>query len=209
MKLKTIAIMATALLIAAPMAEAKKEKPSKASKEQLAENGGSSRMERKKLDRSECMKESLKPKKDEFRAYGSGISPNRAMATKKATMAARAELAAQIENLTRDVADSYVGTRQIGGKRLHEEKDDRDLHTMVEHLLKGSRIICSDEYQLSDGTYEAEVCMSIPSVGVEEMGAALLMEKDSELKVDFDAENYRKSYQEALEEYRRMKAESE
>ncbi len=78
---------------------------------------------------------------------------------------------------------------------------------MSELVIENCRIVCSDFYRLSDGTYECVVCVSIPATKAEAISGAAAMNEDERAKVEFHEEQFRKSYRDELEEFRRLRKE--
>lgn len=160
-----------------------------------------------KEERDECMIESLNEPNDEFRAYGSGISKTRDFARHKATLFAKGELVARLNSMALNVAKGYRNDLGMNDKVLNEEDVKEDIGMMSEREIENCRIVCSDVYRLSDGTYECVVCVSIPAAKAEAITGAAVMNEDERTKVEFHEEQFRKSYREELEEFRRLSKE--
>ena len=78
---------------------------------------------------------------------------------------------------------------------------------MAERVVENCRIICSNRYRLSDGTYECSVCISIPSPDAEKVAGAAALSDDERLGVEFREQEFRNSYKEELERFRQMQQE--
>ena len=160
-----------------------------------------------KEDRDECQIAADNEPSDEYRAYGSGISNNRDFARQKATLYAKAELTSRMSSQMLNVMKGYRNDMGIGEKKLNEEDIKQDIGMMSEMVIENCKIVCSDVYRLSDGTYECVVCVSIPATKAEAISGAAAMNEDERAKVEFNEDQFRKSYREELEEFRRLRKE--
>lgn len=167
-----------------------------------AGNTGLRKVDRVKEEIDECEKESMNAPETELRAYGSAIDEDSDFARQQAVLSARADLAAQIEVMAINVIKRYRGTIKSGGLSISEAEIKQDVGTMAEQTLKGSRIICSNRYRLSNGTYEYTVCVSVPAADVEKIVGATTLGEDERMKVEFNAERFRQSYADELRQYR-------
>lgn len=160
-----------------------------------------------KEERDECQKETDNEPSDEFRAYGSGISTTRDFARHKATLFAKAELVARLNSQMLNVMKAYRNDLGLGEKSLNENDIKQDIGMMSEQEVENCRIICSDIYRLSDGTYECVVCVSIPASKAEAISGAAAINEDERTQVEFHEDQFRKSYREELEEFRKLRRE--
>lgn len=106
-----------------------------------------------------------------------------------------------------NVMKGYRNDLGLGEKSLNEEDIKQDIGLMSEREIENCRIICSDVYRLSDGKYECVVCVSIPASKAEAISGAAAMNEDERTQVEFHEEQFRKSYREELEEFRRLSRE--
>lgn len=160
-----------------------------------------------KEERDECQKEADNEPSDEFRAYGSGISNTRDFARHKATLFAKAELVARLNSQMLNVMKAYRNDLGLGEKSLNENDIKEDIGMMSEQEVENCRIICSDIYRLSDGTFECVVCVSIPAAKAEVISGAAAINEDERTQVEFHEDQFRKSYREELEEFRKLRRE--
>lgn len=160
-----------------------------------------------KEEKDECLKAADNEPSDEYRAYGSGISKTRDFARHKATLFAKGELASRMVSQMLNVMKAYRNDLGLGEKTLNEEDIKEDIGMMSELVIENCRIVCSDFYRLSDGTYECVVCVSIPASKAEAISGAAAMNEDERAKVEFHEEQFRKSYKDELEEFRRLRKE--
>ncbi len=150
----------------------------------------------------ECKEMALNAPASELRASGSAISSNRDFGTHQAVLYAKAALVAQIESLTLNVMKAYRSDTRSNGKMTNEEVVKQDVGAMSEQTIENCKVICSKVYRLSDGTYECNVCVSIPARDVEQAIGATVLTDDERLKVEFNAEQFRNSYADELKAFR-------
>ncbi len=160
-----------------------------------------------KEDKDDCLKAVENEPSDEFRAYGSGISSTRDFARHKATLFAKGELASRLYSQMLNVMKAYRNDLGLGEKSLNENDIKEDIGMMSEQEIENCRIVCSDVYRLSDGTYECVVCVSIPAIKAEAITGAAAINEDERTQVEFHEDQFRKSYREQLEEFRKLRRE--
>lgn len=196
-----IALVALLMPVAGVSCAAKK----KAKTQEYSNSGVPTRVQ--KEERDECLIEAQNEPKDEIRAYGSGISTTRDFARHKATMFAKGELVSRLSTTVLNVMKGYRNDLGLGEKSINEDDVKQDIGLMSEREVENCRIICSDVYRLSDGKYECVVCVSIPASKAEAISGAAAMNEDERTQVEFHEEQFRKSYREELEEFRRLSRE--
>lgn len=167
-----------------------------------AGNTGVKAVQKVKEEIDECEQMEIDCPTSEMRAYASAVDEDRDFARQQAVLFAKASLASQIESLVLNVQRAYRGTVKGNGKRSSEADIKQDVGSMAEHTLNNSRVICSNRYRLSDGTYECSVCISIPSGEVEKIAGVAMLNDDERMQIEFNAERFRDSYREELERYR-------
>ena len=172
-----------------------------------AGNTGTRTVSKIKEEIDECEQESLNAPASELRAYGSAIDEDRDFARQQAVLFAKASLVDQIESLVLNVIKGYRAKLQFEGKTSNEAHIKQDVGSMAERVVENCRIICSNRYRLSDGTYECSVCISIPSPGAEKVAGAAALSDDERLGVEFREQEFRNSYKEELERFRQMQQE--
>lgn len=165
-------------------------------------NSGGKKVTKVKEEIDECEQMALDAPETEFRGYASAIDEDRDFARQQAVMLARADIASQIENLTLSVIKGYRATVKANGVRSSESDIKQDVGSMAEETLKSSKVICSNRYRLGDGTYEVSVCVSVPAETVEKIAGATTLSDDERMKVEFNAEQFRKSYADELKAFR-------
>ena len=168
-------------------------------------NTGARKVTKVKEELDECEKMSLNAPQSEMRAYASAIDEDRDFARQQAALNARAQMATDIEALVLNVMKNYRGKIKKDGVSTSSADVKQDIASIAEETLKNTRVICSNRYALSDGTYECVVCVSIPSPDLEKIAGAVTLSEDEKLKVEFDAQKFRDSYKEELERFRASK----
>ena len=113
-------------------------------------------------------------------------------------------MASDIQALVTNVFKNYRATTTKNNVSTSEADRQQDIISIAEEVISRTTITCSKRYQLSDGRYECAVCVSMVQSASEDIEKAVLSE-DAKLGVRFDAEQFRKSYQEELERYRQQK----
>ncbi len=133
-----------------------------------------------------------------MRANSSGTSSDMEMARDKAMTNARARLSAQIETFISNLTDFYKKDTRINENEIMEERFEQLIREVFKNKLNGTYPICEEMVQ-KDGKYVAYVAVEL---GGEEMldNAASQISADEELKVDYDYEKFKKSYEEAMKD---------
>ena len=171
-------------------------------------NTGTRQVTKVKEELDECEEESLNAPASELRAYASAVDEDRDFARQQAVMYAKANLVDQIESLVLNVMKGYRGKIKANGKAASEADIRQDAGFMAERMVENCRIICSNRYRMSDGTYECAVCISVPSDNAEKISGAIALSDDERLNVEFHEQEFRNSYREELERFRQMQKEN-
>lgn len=155
-----------------------------------------------KLD--DCELESLNEPETEYRAYGTATDEDYDFARHQATLNAKAALADRLQSQVINVMKAYREKTKTKGKTLNEAQIKQDMGSMAEQTLEDCRVVCSKRYRMSDGTYQSSVCVAIPSKTAETMTGAAALSEDERVGVEFHAEQFRDSYKEELERFRKQ-----
>lgn len=126
-------------------------------------NTGPRNVSRTKIEREECENEAYNAPDGELRAYASAISESRDFARQKAILLAKGSLTSNIEALVSSVAESVTNDVTSNGTASHKEDFTQAVMAKSERTIRNCKIVCSNIYQMSDGTYESTVCISIPT----------------------------------------------
>ncbi len=132
-----------------------------------------------------------------FRFSSIGISMDQMTSKNKALSEARAGLAAEIQTKVKRVMDNYVNSRE------HQNKEDLEKHyegrglEVVNQTLNGAHTICEQMTKTKDGTFRTYICMELG--GPELLGSLNnRLSKDEMLKVDYDYEKFKKTFEEEM-----------
>ena len=163
-----------------------------------------SQQQRVEEEIDDCEKESMKMEGDLLRAYGSAIDYDKDFARQIAATNARAQMASDIKSLVTNIMKNYRSTTRQNAATTSSARVEQDITSIADEVIARTTIICSKRYKLADGRYECTVCISMAGSMEEEVGGAILTE-DKKLGVQFEAEQFRKAYQEELARYRAEK----
>ena len=169
-------------------------------------NTGTKKVTKVKDEIDECEEKSLQASSGELRAYGSAIDEDRDFARQQAVLFAKGQMVSDIEALVLNVMKGYRGKTKKDGVSTSSSDIKQDVGLMAEGIVNDCRIICSNRYALSDGTYECSVCIAVGTPDVEKIAGAATLSEDEKLGVEFEAQKFRDSYKEELEKFRQQKA---
>ncbi|MDE6794104.1 MAG: hypothetical protein K2J63_02230 [Muribaculaceae bacterium] len=165
---------------------------------------GSQKVTEVKEDIDECEMESINEPPTEIRSYGNAISESYDFARQKAILSAKAALIARLETNVVTVMKNYREDTQVNGKLANEEQVKQDIGEMAERVLENCRVVCSNRFRLSDGTYKSAVCIAIPAATAEKIAGAAVLSDDERLGVQFHAKEFQDSYRDELERFRQQ-----
>ena len=163
------------------------------------------RVQKEEID--ECEEASMDEPASEFRAYASAVDEDRDFARQQAILFAKAALADRLESMVLNVMKGYRNTLQTANKKWSESDIKQDVGSMAERVLENCKVVCSNRYKMSDGSYECSVCVSIPANMAETVAGAAALNDDERMGVEFREEQFRNSYREELENFRKMQKE--
>lgn len=145
-----------------------------------------------------CSGPEYRSDKNNFRANATGESTDMEIARKKASSNCKAALAAQIETTIKGVTDNYVNSREFNNVEEVEERFEALNREVVNQQLNNVRTICEKLTQTKSGTYK---CYMAIEMGVDSMEEALnnKLSKDQRLKVDYDYEKYKETFDKEME----------
>ncbi|PCH69164.1 MAG: hypothetical protein COC06_08125 [Bacteroidales bacterium] len=170
-------------------------------------NTGETKIVKVKIEKDECQKKS-EDNSEFLRGYGIGTSADRMTARDIASLSARNEIVNSVQVCARNFADKYNQQHNSSSSgemaRVDAGKFEQSVGSIAEETLRGARIICSSDYQVGN-QYETHVCVELTNVDFTNKVYNKLT-SDEKLRIDFDAEQFRKRFEEELEEYRKRKA---
>lgn len=193
---KLVYTMAMAVVMSLLFASCGSQKVAKASYPAYtsAGNTGTKIVNKVKEDIDECEEQSLNEPDSEFRSYGSAVDEDRDFARQQAVLFAKGALVDRIQSMVVAVAKGYRAKLQVNGKTANEADIKQDVGTMAQSMVNNCRIICSNRYRLSDGTYECCVCISVPAANVEQIAKTAIINEDERQGVEHRAKEFRDSY---------------
>lgn len=177
----------------------------------VSNQGKSSGVTKVKEDIDECEEKSYDWSDGRLKAYASAINPDRDFARTTATTIARAELSASVKALVTNVIKSFRESvaKDTPTKSTYESTISQTADVMAEEVMANTHVSCSNRYQINDEnglSYEVSVCVTMESQMEEVCKKAVQKLSDEDvLGVKFDEEQFRKSYKEELEAYRKSK----
>lgn len=206
---KNLFVVVIATLVICSCGSSKKASTSTPS--YVSNQGKSSGVTKVKEDIDECEEKSYDWSDGKIKAYASAINPDRDFARTAATTRARAELSASVKALVTNVTKSFRESvaKDTPTKSTYESSINQTADVIAEEVLANTHVSCSNRYQINDEnglSYEVSVCVTMESQMEEVCKKAVQKLSDEDvLGVKFDEEQFRKSYKEELEAYRKSK----
>lgn len=139
-----------------------------------------------------------------FRANQVGESLDQATAKKKAMSNARADLASTIEVTIKGVIDNYVNSREMNNTQEVEERYEALTREVINQKLTGSKTICEKTTKTANGNYKTYIAIELAG---DELMESLneRLSKDEQLKIDYDYEQFKKTFDKEMESYKKEK----
>lgn len=139
--------------------------------------------------------------KKHFRASGTGKSNNLEIAKEKAYSNTRGRLAALINVTVKTVTDNYAKSATMNGQEIAQDRFETLSRQVVDQSLNNTKIICEKLTQDKQGNYTYYVAMEMASDDLfNDMNNTL--SKDQELKIDYDYERFKKTYEDEMNKMR-------
>ncbi len=140
--------------------------------------------------------------KKAFRYSAVGESMDQMTAKKKAMSEARAGLASQINTRVKTVTDNYVKSGNYNNKEELLGNFETMTREVVDQQLTGTIVICEKTTLTKSGNYKCYVCIEL---GSDELLISLnnRMTNAEMLKVDYNYEKFKKTFEEEMEKYGR------
>jgi hypothetical protein len=164
--------------------------------------GSSDKGKKSELVELYCTGPEYRTNDDFMRASATGESPDMGMAMDIAMQNARNRLAAQLEVFVSNLSDQYKKQTMLNDNVTAEQRFESLVREVFKNKLNGSHPICEKVTQGEKNgrtMYTAYVAMEL---GGEELvkQTANKLSADEELKVDYDYEKFKKSYEEAMKQ---------
>ena len=136
--------------------------------------------------------------KKNFRANSIGESSDQVVARKKAISNAKANLAGLIETVIKGTTDNYTNSREFNNVEEIEERFEVLTREVVKQQLNNIKVICEKQTVTNQGRYKTYIAIEM---GVDALEKALKnrLSKDQRLKVDYDYEKYKETFDKEME----------
>ncbi|MFK7900552.1 MAG: hypothetical protein AB8B61_07320 [Cyclobacteriaceae bacterium] len=130
--------------------------------------------------------------KKNFRANAIGESLDQEVSRKKARNNAKGELAGSVSTTMKAVIDNYVNSREVNNVEEVSEKFEGLTREVIDQELSGIRTIC-ERITTLNGKYKTYLALEL---GADDLVDAIneRLSKEQELKVDYDYEKFKKSF---------------
>ena len=135
--------------------------------------------------------------KQYYRAVQNGLSADRSMAQKIAMQNCRQELAAAIQADTKTVIETYAKSQNTGANSTYTNQYQEMAYTVINQSLADVQVVDEKIYRETSGQYRFYVCLQIPKADLSE-NIAKSIENEAKLKADFDAEQFKKIFNEKM-----------
>ncbi|MBU8893388.1 MAG: hypothetical protein KOO66_11455 [Bacteroidales bacterium] len=145
-----------------------------------------------------CSGPEYRSDKTTFRANATGESTDMEIARKKAGSNSKAALAAQIQTTIKGVTDNYVNSREFNNVEEVEERFEVLNREVVNQQLNNVKTICEKITQTKAGTYKCYMAIEMSTDALEE-ALNNRLSKDQRLKVDYDYEKYKETFDKEME----------
>ncbi|MGM0497189.1 MAG: hypothetical protein ACQESJ_04680 [Bacteroidota bacterium] len=145
-----------------------------------------------------CDGEEYRTDKKNFRANAVGESSDQMTARKKAMSNAKAALAGQIETVIKGTTDNYVNSREFNNTEEVEERFESLNREVINQQLNNVKTICQKHTRTKDDKYKTYLAIEMTADDLEEAMKDRLS-KDKRLKVDYDYEKYKETFDKEME----------
>ncbi|NCC73565.1 MAG: hypothetical protein EOM06_09215 [Sphingobacteriia bacterium] len=136
-----------------------------------------------------------------FRANDVGESTNQSMAKRKAMSNARLGMAAAIETTVKAVIDNYFNSYTSNKTIEDKERYEGLSREVINQKLNGIRTICEEYTKTAEGNYKCYVAIELAGDEIA-TGMANRISEDDKLKIDFQYENFKKTFEKEMEEFK-------
>lgn len=145
-----------------------------------------------------CSGAEYRSDKNNFRANSIGESSDQVVARKKAMSNAKADLAGLIETVIKGTTDNYTNSREFNNVEEVEERFETLTREVINQQLNNVKVICEKQTITNQGRYKTYIAIEM---GVDALEEALnnRLSKDQRLKVDYDYEKYKETFDKEME----------
>lgn len=132
-----------------------------------------------------------------FRASAVGESLDQMVSKKKAMSNVKAELAGLIQTTMKGVIDNYVKSSEANNVEGLEERYEGNTREVINQNITNVRVICEKQTKTTEGNYKTYICVEINADGIVK-GIGNKLSADKELKIDYDYEKFKKTFDEEM-----------
>ena len=132
-----------------------------------------------------------------FRANSIGESLDQVVSKKKALSNARADLAASVKVLIESVVDNYVKSSELNNVEQVEERFEGLNREIIKEQLVGVKTICEKLTKTSTGKFKTYIAIELSAQKLVEKFHDRMM-KDDLIKIDYDYEKFKKTFEDAM-----------
>lgn len=158
---------------------------------------------RTELTENKCEQMALDPGATKLRAYGVAISKNRSFARDNAILSARRELGGTIEAAIASLFTRYRQEHTIGDEQDFTEKSSQAVKEVIDQTIKYAPVICSNSFELKNGSIETHVCIELQSDWEQEIAETI--KKQAKNKIDADSQTMREDLENEIQKHRAQK----
>ncbi len=163
-------------------------------------------MVRQEVKENECQKKSYEHS-NKVRGFGIGVSLDKQYAIDIANLEARKDIVNRLETSISNVLEkdngAYGSVKDKEIIRDYVERSKQHIRSVSERILKGSVPICMKIYIVGN-EYEANSCVEINDDIIKEIVKTI--SNDDKIRIDYDAEKFRRRANEELEAFRKRRA---
>jgi len=132
-----------------------------------------------------------------FRANSIGESLDQVVSKKKALSNARADLAASVKVLIESVVDNYVKSSEMNNVEQVEERFEGLNREIIKEELVGIKTICEKLTKTSTGKFKTYIAIELSAQKLVEKFHDRMM-KDDLIKIDYDYEKFKKTFEDEM-----------
>ncbi|HAN19945.1 MAG: hypothetical protein A2X13_10995 [Bacteroidetes bacterium GWC2_33_15] len=145
-----------------------------------------------------CSGDQYRSDKSNFRANSIGESSDQVTARKKAMSNAKADLAGLIQTVIKGTTDNYVNSREFNNVEEVEERFESLTREVLNQQLNNIKVLCEKQTVTKEGRYKTYIAIEM-SVDALEEALNNKLSKDARLKVDYDYEKYKETFEKEME----------
>lgn len=158
---------------------------------------------RTELAENKCEQMALDPNAGKLRAYGVAMSKNKSFARDNAILNARRGLAGTIEVAVSGLFTRYTQEHTIDNEQDFTEKSSLAVKEVIDQTVKFAPVICSNSFQLQNGSIETHVCIELQSDWEKE--AANALKEQLKDRIDVNADTMRQDLEKEVDKLRKSK----